>query len=179
MVDEVPNMISVRVLVWNVSRLNFFSGLWLFAVILGFICSLWKFKTNMLNWYDSRRPTFSVTNRRALFLSYTSMFLILGLKGLMMAVMIAALMSDLDSIFNSASTLFTIDIYSRVRKHASTKELMIVGRYEDVIYFVWHNHITSIRVRSQNYFRIMATLFWTSHHGTCKYIFVIKSSNLS
>ena len=52
-----------------------------------------------------------------------------GLRGLMMAVMIAALMSDLDSIFNSASTLFTIDIYKRIRKSASVQELMIVGRY--------------------------------------------------
>ncbi|KAL9966230.1 hypothetical protein ACROYT_G024275 [Oculina patagonica] len=33
-----------------------------------------------------------------------------GLRGLMMAVMMAALMSDLTSIFNSASTLFTIDV---------------------------------------------------------------------
>ncbi|CAH1796389.1 unnamed protein product [Owenia fusiformis] len=51
-----------------------------------------------------------------------------GLKGLMMAVMIAALMSDLDSIFNSASTLFTIDIWKKIRKKAGTKEQMIVGR---------------------------------------------------
>ncbi|ESO83125.1 hypothetical protein LOTGIDRAFT_146575, partial [Lottia gigantea] len=51
-----------------------------------------------------------------------------GAKGLMMAVMIAALMSDLDSIFNSASTLFTIDIWKRFRKAASVTELMIVGR---------------------------------------------------
>ncbi|MBN3298279.1 SC5A3 protein, partial [Amia calva] len=51
-----------------------------------------------------------------------------GLRGLMMAVMIAALMSDLDSIFNSASTIFTLDIYKMIRKYASSKELMIVGR---------------------------------------------------
>ncbi|XP_077198735.1 sodium/myo-inositol cotransporter [Paroedura picta] len=52
-----------------------------------------------------------------------------GLRGLMMAVMIAALMSDLDSIFNSASTIFTLDIYKHlIRKNASSKELMIVGR---------------------------------------------------
>ena len=47
---------------------------------------------------------------------------------MMMAVMMAALMSDLTSIFNSASTLFTMDIWKRVRKNASTRELMIVGR---------------------------------------------------
>lgn len=51
-----------------------------------------------------------------------------GLRGLMMAVMIAALMSDLDSIFNSASTIFTLDIYQTVRKEASQRELLIVGR---------------------------------------------------
>ncbi|XP_023933473.1 sodium/myo-inositol cotransporter isoform X2 [Lingula anatina] len=52
----------------------------------------------------------------------------IGLRGLMMAVMIAALMSDLDSIFNSASTLFTIDVWKRFRKQATVRELMIVGR---------------------------------------------------
>ncbi|XP_076857750.1 sodium/myo-inositol cotransporter [Brachyhypopomus gauderio] len=51
-----------------------------------------------------------------------------GLRGLMMAVMIAALMSDLDSIFNSASTIFTLDIYKMVRKCASSRELLVVGR---------------------------------------------------
>ena len=51
-----------------------------------------------------------------------------GLRGLMMAVMIAALMSDLDSIFNSASTIFTLDIYQTARKGASQKELLVVGR---------------------------------------------------
>merc|ERR1712142_970921 len=41
---------------------------------------------------------------------------------------LAALMSDLTSIFNSASTLFTIDIYQKIRKDCSMRELMIVGR---------------------------------------------------
>ncbi|XP_077956981.1 sodium/myo-inositol cotransporter [Gasterosteus aculeatus] len=51
-----------------------------------------------------------------------------GLRGLMMAVIIAALMSDLDSIFNSASTIFTLDIYTMLRKQASSRELVMVGR---------------------------------------------------
>lgn len=51
-----------------------------------------------------------------------------GAKGLMLAVMLSALMSDLDSIFNSASTMFTIDIYQRIRKNAGKTELMITGR---------------------------------------------------
>lgn len=51
-----------------------------------------------------------------------------GLRGLMLAVMIAALMSDLDSIFNSASTIFTLDIYKMLKKQTSSRELVIVGR---------------------------------------------------
>ncbi|NXO74718.1 SC5A9 protein, partial [Phainopepla nitens] len=51
-----------------------------------------------------------------------------GLRGLMIAVMMAALMSSLTSVFNSSSTLFVIDIWQRIRKQASEQELMIVGR---------------------------------------------------
>ncbi|XP_053116750.1 sodium/glucose cotransporter 2 isoform X3 [Hemicordylus capensis] len=51
-----------------------------------------------------------------------------GLRGLMLAVMLAALMSSLASIFNSSSTLFTMDIYNRLRPQANDKELLIVGR---------------------------------------------------
>uniref|UniRef100_A0A8C6RUX5 Sodium/glucose cotransporter 1 n=1 Tax=Nannospalax galili TaxID=1026970 RepID=A0A8C6RUX5_NANGA len=52
-----------------------------------------------------------------------------GLRGLMLSVMMASLMSSLTSIFNSASTLFTMDIYTRIRKKATERELMIAGRY--------------------------------------------------
>ncbi|XP_038618675.1 sodium/glucose cotransporter 1 [Tachyglossus aculeatus] len=51
-----------------------------------------------------------------------------GLRGLMLSVMMASLMSSLTSIFNSASTLFTMDIYTKLRKKASERELMIAGR---------------------------------------------------
>ncbi|NXL85698.1 SC5A9 protein, partial [Alectura lathami] len=59
-----------------------------------------------------------------------------GLRGLMIAVMMAALMSSLTSIFNSSSTLFVIDIWQRIRKKASEQELMIVGRVFIVILVV-------------------------------------------
>ncbi|THD23190.1 Low affinity sodium-glucose cotransporter [Fasciola hepatica] len=51
-----------------------------------------------------------------------------GLRGLMLAVMLAALISDLTSIFNSASTLFTMDVYKRFRKQARDSELVLIGR---------------------------------------------------
>ena len=47
----------------------------------------------------------------------------------MLAVMLAALMSSLTSVFNSSSTLFTLDIWSVFRKNASSREMMIVGRF--------------------------------------------------
>ncbi|XP_039223873.1 sodium/glucose cotransporter 5 isoform X5 [Crotalus tigris] len=50
-----------------------------------------------------------------------------GLRGLMVAVMMAALMSSLTSIFNSSSALFTMDIWRKVRQEASEKELLLVG----------------------------------------------------
>uniref|UniRef100_A0A8D2PZ74 Sodium/glucose cotransporter 1 n=1 Tax=Varanus komodoensis TaxID=61221 RepID=A0A8D2PZ74_VARKO len=51
-----------------------------------------------------------------------------GLRGLMLSVMLASLMSSLTSIFNSASTLFTMDIYTKIRTKAKERELMIIGR---------------------------------------------------
>ncbi|XP_061184174.1 sodium/mannose cotransporter SLC5A10-like [Saccostrea echinata] len=52
----------------------------------------------------------------------------IGLRGLMMAVMMAALMSSLTSVFNSAATVFTMDIWRRVRKSATEREQLIVGK---------------------------------------------------
>ncbi|XP_026987006.1 sodium/mannose cotransporter SLC5A10 isoform X1 [Sagmatias obliquidens] len=51
-----------------------------------------------------------------------------GLRGLMIAVMMAALMSSLTSIFNSSSTLFTMDIWKWLRPRARERELLLVGR---------------------------------------------------
>ncbi|XP_061456301.1 sodium/mannose cotransporter SLC5A10 [Rhineura floridana] len=59
-----------------------------------------------------------------------------GLRGLMIAVMMAALMSSLTSIFNSSSTLFTMDIWRKVRKEPSEKELLLVGRIVTVVLVV-------------------------------------------
>lgn len=52
----------------------------------------------------------------------------IGARGMMLSVMLAALMSSLTSIFNSSSTIFTIDIWKKFRKNASDVELLIVGR---------------------------------------------------
>ncbi|KAK6194724.1 hypothetical protein SNE40_000302 [Patella caerulea] len=51
-----------------------------------------------------------------------------GFRGLMLACMLSALMSTLTSVFNSSSSMFTLDLWTRFRTKASERELMIVGR---------------------------------------------------
>jgi SSS family solute:Na+ symporter len=51
-----------------------------------------------------------------------------GLKGLVAGGLMAALMSSLASVFNSCSTIFTIDIYKKLRPLKSEKELLKIGK---------------------------------------------------
>jgi solute:Na+ symporter, SSS family len=51
-----------------------------------------------------------------------------GLRGLVVAGLLAALMSSLSSVFNSTSTLITIDVYKKVRSRASERELVLIGQ---------------------------------------------------
>src|SRR5205814_3908348 len=56
-----------------------------------------------------------------------------GLKGLVLAGMLAALMSSLASAFNSCSTLLTWDVYRKWRPAASEQRLVTVGRITTVL----------------------------------------------
>jgi SSS family solute:Na+ symporter len=51
-----------------------------------------------------------------------------GLKGLVAAALLAALMSTVSGALNSIATLFTLDIYKRWRPQATEKRLTLVGR---------------------------------------------------
>lgn len=51
-----------------------------------------------------------------------------GLKGLVAGGLMAALMSSLASVFNSCSTIFTIDIYKKLRPNDSEKKLLNIGK---------------------------------------------------
>lgn len=51
-----------------------------------------------------------------------------GARGLVVGGLLAALMSSLSSLFNSCSTLFTVDVYKKIRKAAPERELVTVGR---------------------------------------------------
>ena len=56
-----------------------------------------------------------------------------GFKGLVLAGMLAALMSSLASAFNSCSTLLTWDVYRKLRPDASEARLVAVGRLTTVL----------------------------------------------
>jgi solute:Na+ symporter, SSS family len=51
-----------------------------------------------------------------------------GLVGLMIAALMAALMGAMSSVFNSASTMVTLDFYKKFRPEASEARLVLVGR---------------------------------------------------
>ncbi len=51
-----------------------------------------------------------------------------GVRGLVIAGLLAALMSSLSSVFNSCSTLVTWDIYRKLRPQASERRLVLVGQ---------------------------------------------------
>jgi solute:Na+ symporter, SSS family len=57
-----------------------------------------------------------------------SSLLPVGLRGLVLAGMLSALMSALASLFNSTATLFTVDFYKRLRPQSSERHLVLVGR---------------------------------------------------
>jgi len=51
-----------------------------------------------------------------------------GIRGLIVACLLAALMSSLASLFNSSASLFTVDVYEKIRPGQSPKHLLNVGR---------------------------------------------------
>jgi SSS family solute:Na+ symporter len=56
-----------------------------------------------------------------------------GLRGLVVAALLAALMSSLSSLFNSTATLFTVDIYEKLRPQASQARIVAVGRLATLV----------------------------------------------
>jgi SSS family solute:Na+ symporter len=56
-----------------------------------------------------------------------------GIRGLVAGGLLAALMSSLAAVFNGCSTLFTMDIYKKLRPNASELTLVRVGRIATVV----------------------------------------------
>lgn len=70
------------------------------------------------------------------FATMVSSLLPVGLRGLVVGGLLAALMSSLSSLFNSCSALFTVDIYKKLHPNASEKLLVYVGRLVTIVIVV-------------------------------------------
>jgi SSS family solute:Na+ symporter len=64
----------------------------------------------------------------AVFATMVQTLLPVGLRGLVVAGLLSALMSSLASLFNSCATLFTVDIYEKLRPGRSERTLVRIGR---------------------------------------------------
>ncbi len=71
---------------------------------------------------------FSLDNADQALPAMISNFLPVGVKGIAIAGLLAALMSSLSSAFNSSSTLLTIDFYQKFRPQATDSQLVSFGR---------------------------------------------------
>jgi len=56
-----------------------------------------------------------------------------GVRGIVVAGLLAALMSSLAGVFNASSTLFTMDFYSKFKPKATQQQLVWVGRWATTI----------------------------------------------
>ena len=72
-------------------------------------------------------------NGDKVFATMVSTMLPVGLRGLVVGGLLAALMSSLSSLFNSCATLFTIDIYQKLAPSSTQRDLVRVGRIATVV----------------------------------------------
>jgi len=68
------------------------------------------------------------TDYNAAFPAMVEQIMPMGLRGLLAGGLLAALMASLASVYNACSTLFTMDIYQKMKPEANEKELVRVGR---------------------------------------------------
>jgi SSS family solute:Na+ symporter len=68
------------------------------------------------------------TDYNAAFPAMVEQIMPMGLRGLLAGGLLAALMASLASVYNACSTLFTMDIYQKMKPQATGKELVKVGR---------------------------------------------------
>ena len=74
-----------------------------------------------------------VINGDTVFPTLVQNLLPVGFRGLVVAGMIAALMSSLASLFNSVSTLFTVDVYQKLKPDTPARKLVTIGRTTTVV----------------------------------------------
>jgi len=72
-------------------------------------------------------------NAQAAFPMLVTHVLPVGIRGIVVAGLLAALMSSLAGVFNASSTLFTMDFYKKIRPESSEERLVWMGRIATVV----------------------------------------------
>lgn len=57
----------------------------------------------------------------------------IGIRGIVVAGLLAALMSSLAGVFNASATLFTMDFYQRIKPEVTQEKLVWIGRIATVV----------------------------------------------
>jgi len=82
------------------------------------------------HWIDNDASALDTVERQnnAAFPLLVKEILPVGVRGLVVAGLLAALMSSLAGVFNASATLFTIDFYSKLHPNVSQRHLVWIGR---------------------------------------------------
>jgi SSS family solute:Na+ symporter len=86
--------------------------------------------------YDSATGHASAAAAQGAFPLMVAHLLPPGLRGIVVAGLLSALMGSLAGVFNACSTLFTVDIYEKLRPKASQHELVRMGRLATAVMVV-------------------------------------------
>jgi SSS family solute:Na+ symporter len=114
--------------------------------------------------FKQKYPGFEAigTNPQGAFPILVSNLLPIGLRGLVLAGMLSALMSALASLFNSTATLFTVDFYKRLRPQSSEQHLVSVGRLATgvvvIIGMIWIPIMQSMSKQLYSYLQLVQSL---------------------
>ena len=90
----------------------------------------------MIAYALNQKGIITLSSSDSAFPTLVSNLLPIGVKGVVVGGLIAALMSSLASLFNSSAMLFTVDFYKKYRPETPEKKLVAVGRMATVVIVV-------------------------------------------
>lgn len=101
------------------------------------------------------RVLFPEIDGKAAFPTLVQELLPVGLKGVVAAALIAALMSSIDSTLNSTGTLFSLDFYKKWKPEATPQQVVAVGRWATLVVMVFGLLWVNVVAESESLFQYL------------------------
>ena len=101
------------------------------------------------------RVLFPEADSKEIFVVLIQNLLPVGVKGLVAAALIAALMSSIDSTLNSTSTLVSLDVYKTLKPNVSGAQLLRFGRLVTVIVMIFGIAWIQVVMRAESLFQYL------------------------